>query len=43
MIVAALTARGESRVIDAGHITRGYESLDDRLCALGAEVWIEHK
>ena len=43
MIVAGLTARGESRVIDAGHITRGYESLDDRLCALGAEVWIEHK
>lgn len=43
MIVAGLTARGESRVIDAGHIKRGYESLDDRLCALGAEVWIEHK
>ena len=43
MIVAGLGARGESRVIDAGHITRGYEALDDRLCALGAEVWIEHK
>ena len=43
MIVAGLTARGETRVIDAGHITRGYESFDDRLCALGAEVWIEHK
>ncbi|MBR0040100.1 MAG: UDP-N-acetylglucosamine 1-carboxyvinyltransferase [Oscillospiraceae bacterium] len=42
MIVAALSARGESRVIDAGHIKRGYENLDDRLCALGAEVWIEH-
>ena len=43
MIVAGLTARGETRVIDAGHIARGYESLDDRLCALGADVWIEHK
>ena len=43
MIVAGLTAEGESRVIDAGHIARGYESLDDRLCALGAEVWIEHR
>lgn len=43
MVVAALTARGETRVIDAGHIARGYECFDDRLCALGAEVWIEHK
>ena len=43
MVVAGLTARGETRVIDAGHIARGYESFDDRLCALGAEVWIEHK
>ena len=43
MIVAGLTAGGETCVIDAGHITRGYDSFDDRLCALGAEVWIEHK
>ena len=43
MVVAALTARGETRVVDAGHIARGYENFDDRLCALGAEVWIEHK
>jgi UDP-N-acetylglucosamine 1-carboxyvinyltransferase len=43
MVVAGLTARGETRVIDAGHIARGYDDLDDRLCALGAEVWIEHK
>ena len=43
MVVAALGARGETRVIDAGHIARGYESFDDRLCALGAEIWIEHK
>lgn len=43
MIVAGLTAKGESRIIDAGHIARGYESFDDRLCALGAELWVEHK
>ena len=43
MVVAGLTARGETRVVDAGHIARGYESFDDRLCALGADVWIEHK
>lgn len=43
MIVAGLQARGETRIIDAGHIARGYECFDDTLCALGAEVWIEHK
>ncbi len=43
MVLAGLCAKGETRVIDAGHIARGYEDLDDTLCALGAEVWIEHK
>ena len=43
MIVAALGAEGETAVFDAGHIRRGYEHLDDRLCALGADLWIEHK
>jgi len=43
MIVAGLHAKGETVVIDAGHIARGYEKFDDTLCALGADVWIEHK
>ena len=43
MIVAALAAEGETTVFDAGHIRRGYEDLDDRLCALGADLWVEHK
>ena len=43
MIVAGLQAEGETVIIDAGHIARGYESFDDTLCALGADVWIEHK
>ena len=43
MIVAALSAGGETTVIDAGHIARGYENLDDRLCALGADVRLEHR
>ncbi len=43
MIVSALGAEGESCIFDAGHIRRGYEDLDDRLCALGADLWIEHK
>ena len=42
MIVAGLAAEGETTVFDAGHIRRGYERLDDRLCALGAEIWCEH-
>ena len=43
MIVAGLHAEGETIIIDAGHIARGYESFDDTLCALGADVWTEHK
>ena len=43
MIVAGLHAEGETIIIDAGHIARGYERFDDTLCALGADVWIEHK
>lgn len=38
MIVAALCAEGESTVMDTGHIRRGYEELDSRLRALGAEI-----
>ena len=43
MVVAGLCAEGETSVFDAGHIRRGYDSLDDRLCALGADLWVEHK
>ena len=43
MIVAGLSAEGETTIYDAGHIKRGYDSLDDCLCALGADVWTEHK
>lgn len=42
MIVAALGAEGESAVIDPGHVERGYERFDERLCSLGAELWTEH-
>ena len=38
---AALGAEGESTVTDAGHILRGYESLDETLRSLGASVWRE--
>lgn len=38
LVVAALAARGETEIYDAGHIARGYEELDATLRSLGAEV-----
>lgn len=42
MIVAGLSADGETVVFDDGHITRGYERFDMRLRALGADVFLEY-
>ena len=41
LVAAALGAEGESTVADAGHILRGYESLNEALRSLGASVWRE--
>ena len=41
MIVAGLTAEGETRVFDEGHIRRGYERFDARLRALGADICLD--
>ena len=38
LLVAALQARGESCIVDAGHISRGYEFFDATLRQLGAEI-----
>ena len=38
MIVAGLAAQGETLVFDEGHVRRGYERLDARLRALGADI-----
>ena len=38
MLVAALCADGESIIDNVGQIERGYERIDERLRALGAEV-----
>lgn len=38
LIVAALQAQGESHIVDAGRIDRGYEFLDASLRQLGAEI-----
>jgi UDP-N-acetylglucosamine 1-carboxyvinyltransferase len=38
MLVAALCAEGESIIDNVGQIERGYERIDERLRALGAQV-----
>jgi UDP-N-acetylglucosamine 1-carboxyvinyltransferase len=38
MLLAALTAEGESIIDNVGQIERGYERIDERLRALGAKV-----
>ena len=38
LAVAALGAEGTTRLEDAGHIARGYQSLDGDLRALGAKI-----
>lgn len=38
LMLAALLAKGESVLLDEGHIERGYEDLDLRLKELGAEI-----
>ena len=38
LVLAALTAKGETEIDDAVHIFRGYENIVDKLTALGAKV-----
>ncbi len=38
MLVAALAAEGSSTIHNIGQIERGYENIDDRLRALGAQI-----
>ena len=42
MCVAALAARGESKINNIEHILRGYENLDKKLSKLGANIRIEN-
>lgn len=42
MIVAGLSADGETVIFDDEHITRGYERFDVRLRALGADIFLEY-
>ena len=38
MVIAGLSAKGESVIVDSGHIRRGYENFDICLQSLGAEI-----
>lgn len=38
LLIAALSAKGKSRVQNIGQIDRGYERIDERLNALGASI-----
>ena len=38
LLIAALGAEGESHIFNIGQIERGYEKIDDRLRALGAQI-----
>ena len=41
MIVAGLSAEGETVIYDEGHIRRGYERFDVRLRSLGADIVLD--
>lgn len=38
LVLAALIANGETEIHDIYHIERGYSSIIDKLCALGADI-----
>lgn len=38
LVIAALTAEGESTIADAHHLDRGYERIEERLSAVGADI-----
>ncbi|HIQ86871.1 MAG TPA: UDP-N-acetylglucosamine 1-carboxyvinyltransferase [Candidatus Scatomorpha gallistercoris] len=43
LIIAALSAEGETDILDSGHVVRGYENFDRRLTELGAKVYLEEQ
>lgn len=38
LVIAALVAEGESSLTGIGHLDRGYEDIDERLRAIGADI-----
>ena len=38
LMLAALAAKGDTEIGDLGHIRRGYDHLEEKLCQLGAKI-----
>ena len=38
LVIAALMAEGETELYGAGNILRGYDHIDEKLSALGADI-----
>ena len=43
MVIAALAARGQSEISGVQYIERGYESIVDKLRAIGADIRVEEE
>jgi UDP-N-acetylglucosamine 1-carboxyvinyltransferase len=43
LVIAALIAKGESILLDAEHIERGYENFVERLISLGAKISVKEE
>lgn len=41
LIVAGLSAKGETHVTDEGHVVRGYDKIEEKLKNLGADIRVE--
>ena len=41
LILAALSAKGETTITDIKHLLRGYSDLVNKLSNVGAEIWLE--
>jgi len=41
LILAGLTAQGETRISDIQHVRRGYEDIAGKFAALGADIRYE--
>jgi UDP-N-acetylglucosamine 1-carboxyvinyltransferase len=38
MVIAALTAKGETEITNINYLDRGYEKFDEKLRRLGADI-----
>lgn len=41
LVLAGLCAKGETKVVDAEYILRGYDKIDKKLQMLGADIVLE--